>query len=425
MKDPIVSLLKGDYLDPQTGEKLGVSLKSVVIEESLEGREADLVADLGFGRKIAVVCDPETLEAMGARVERALSSRFDVQRVLLPSHPHPDEDTLERLLATLNPGLDAIVAVGSGSINDLCKVAAHRRGIPQAIFGTAPSMNGYTSANAAITVGGLKKTLPAIAPTGVFLDLAVLARAPKRLIRSGLGDSLCRPTAQADWLMASLLLGQKYREAPFAMLAADEVTLFSEPRALLAGDLSAMRALARTLVLSGFGMTICGGSYPASQGEHLISHYMDMMGRGLPESYHGEQIGVTALEMARLQEAVLRRDRAPRLRATAVSREEVLAHFGPAVGEACWKEFEPKRLSSVRAEELNAKLASEWDAIRARVAAVTKPSGELAAVLAAAEAPRTASDLGWPEGLYRDAVAHSREIRNRWTFLDFAGDLAD
>jgi len=28
--------------------------------------------------------------------------------------------------------------------------------------------------------------------------------------------------------------------------------------------------LARTLVLSGFGMTICGGSYPASQGEHLM-----------------------------------------------------------------------------------------------------------------------------------------------------------
>ena len=38
-----------------------------------------------------------------------------------------------------------------------------------------------------------------------------------------------------------------------------------------------MRALARTLVLSGIGMTICGGSYPASQGEHLISHYIDML----------------------------------------------------------------------------------------------------------------------------------------------------
>ena len=67
-----------------------------------------------------------------------------------------------------------------------------------------------------------------------------------------------------------------------------------------------MRALARTLVLSGLGMTICGGSYPASQGEHLISHYIDMFApadRG--DYFHGEQVAVATLTMARIQEEVL------------------------------------------------------------------------------------------------------------------------
>jgi glycerol-1-phosphate dehydrogenase [NAD(P)+] len=115
------------------------------------------------------------------------------------------------------------------------------------------------------------------------------------------------------------LLDQPYREAPFALLAGDEAALFSEARALVAGDLAATRHLVRTLVLSGFGMTLCGGSYPASQGEHLLSHYIDMMGPPeLPHAFHGEQTGVCALAMARLQDRILARDSAPVLLPTAI-----------------------------------------------------------------------------------------------------------
>jgi glycerol-1-phosphate dehydrogenase [NAD(P)+] len=418
--DPIELLLKG--------QKPNVFVKSVVIEDRLDGREAELVSNLGFGRKLAVVSDPETRAAMGARIEKALASKFTIQSIVLPSHPHPDQETLAKLEQAIDADVNAVIAVGSGSINDLCKMAAHKRGCPQAIFGTAPSMNGYTSANAAITVGGLKKTLAATAPQGVFLDLQVLAAAPKRLIRSGLGDSLCRPTAQADWLLAHLMgdpaSGKKYSETPFDLLAGDEADLFAGASALMKGDLAVMRSLARTLVLSGFGMTICGGSYPASQGEHLISHYMDMLGAGknLPESYHGEQIGVTALAMARLQEKFLAKAEAPVMRASVITREQVLAHFGAVLGESCWKELEPKLLDAKRAEALNDLLRSQWSTIRSRVQAVTLPSEFLASVLKEAGAPMQASELGWPKPLYEDALVHAREIRNRYTFLDFAAD---
>src|SRR5437660_675318 len=154
---------------------------------------------------------------------------------------------------------DAVVAVGSGTINDLCKYTAAQDGKPYAVFATAPSMNGYTSQNAAITVGGHKKSLPAAGPAGVFMDLAVLSAAPTRMIRAGLGDSLCRSTAQADWLLSHCLLGTPYRRAPFALLAEDEPVLLDDPQALFHGDSEAMRALARTLVLSGLGMAICNG----------------------------------------------------------------------------------------------------------------------------------------------------------------------
>ena len=58
-------------------------------------------------------------------------------------------------------------------------------------------------------------------------------------------------------------------------------------------------------------MTLCGGSYPASQSEHLIAHYLDMLGQDLPLAYHGEHIAVTTITVARLQERVARSARLP------------------------------------------------------------------------------------------------------------------
>ena len=110
-------------------------------------------------------------------------------------------------------------------------------------------MNGYTSVNAAITRHGHKLSLPAQAPAGVFFDLQVLSQAPKRLIRAGLGDSLCRATAEADWLLAHLLWGNPYRTLPFDLLKDDEGPLFEQAAALMQGDKPAVSRLVRVSAL--------------------------------------------------------------------------------------------------------------------------------------------------------------------------------
>ena len=423
--DPLAQLLAGRYRDPATGELLAAAARSVVIEDSLAGREVELVAALELGRRLAVVADDDTYAALGHRVSRALASRFTVQLVQLGRAPHADTETVARLDAELDPELDAIIAVGSGTINDLCKLVAHGRRRPQVVFATAPSMNGYTSLSASVTEGGLKRSVRTATPVGAFFDLGVLAAAPPRMIRAGLGDSVCRPTAQADWLLSHLLLDRPYREVPFTLLAGDEPALFTEPRALVGGDLAAMRGLVRTLVLSGFGMTICGGSYPASQGEHLISHYIEMLRP--PEqvaALHGEQTGVCALAMAQLQDRMLARDAPPVVHPTAVDRDDVIRRFGAERGEACWQELTAKWIDRERAEQLTARLAAEWSAIRARIAAVSLGHARIAAALSAAGAPTAPGQLGWSDAVFDDAIRHAREIRNRYTFLDFALDAA-
>lgn len=199
--------------------------------------------------------------------------------------------------------------------------------------------------------------------------------------------------------------------------------MFAGSRGLVSGDLSVMRSLARTLVLSGFGMTLCDGSYPASQGEHLISHYVEMMGMpGAPPSFHGEQIGVAALAMARLQRHVLASDAPPPLGPSRLSLEALTSHFGLALGASCWSDVQAKCFAPPRADELRARLAARWPAMREELAAVARPPELLAAVLARAGAPTHPSELGWALEDFAVAVRHAREIRNRYTFLDLAAD---
>lgn len=415
-------LLGGTLPDPDGAGLLSVPTKSVVMAPSLDGAAADLAVRLGFSRRLLVVSDLTTQAILGQRIVADLSARFAVEHLIL-TEPHADLDSIAQIEERQRSGsATALIAVGSGTINDLCKYAAHRQGIPYAVFATAPSMNGYTSVSAAITVDGHKKSLPATVAAGVFVDLSVLAQAPLRMIRSGFGDSICRTTSQVDWLLAHLLLGQPYREAPFRLLREDEAAMLAHPARLVSGDLAAIELLMRNLILSGFGMTICGGSYPASQGEHLISHYLEMLPpAGWPAAFHGEQVAVATVTMARLQDEMLRAA-PPRLGATRFTEDDLAAHFGVELGHSCWQGFSAKSLHADEAAELTARLKRAWPLIRERLDACRLAPETVAQALASAGAPTVPADIGLTENQYRTALLHARQIRDRFTFLDLADD---
>src|SRR5262249_12796102 len=161
--------------------------------------------------------------------------------------------------------------------------------------------------------------------------------------------------------------------------------------------------------LSGFGTAICGSSQPASQGEHLISHYTDMLGDAAwPHAFHGEQIGVTTLTMARLQERLLEGP-PPIVKANGLDERAFIAGYGAELGRSCWAEFAQKRLNQDRARAVNERIGSRWGAMRDAIARVTRPSHFLADVLRRSGAPTTPEDLGWPRDFYHRAVRHARE----------------
>ena len=415
-------VLTGRWLTPATGTAPTIPIDSLVLERSLAGAEVDLVAPLALGARLAVVCDPNTYAALGERVERALARRWRIDRVIL-ENPHADQATV-RALQDRTAEADALVAVGAGTINDVCKYASLLDARPFVTFATAASMNGYTSTTAAITDDrGFKQSLPAHAPRGLFMDLQVMAAAPAFLTRSGLGDCLCRSTAQVDWLMSHLLRDTHYDDSPFQLQAADEAEMLARAGTLATGDLDAVEALVRVLTLCGLGVLYTGTSHHGSMSEHLVSHFIDMFaGADHPGTLHGHQVGVAAVSMAELQRRILMRETPPEVSATAIDADALTRRYGAEIGANCWRQWQAKALDAAGAAEANRRLQADWDGLRARLLAHSLPAERLAAALRSCGAPARADDLGLPPAFYRQAVRHAREIRDRWSILDLAGD---
>src|SRR5580698_9168787 len=112
--DPITALLAGSYRDPDTGSLLACDARAVAIEDSLDGREVELVAGLGLGERLGLIADVDTYGALGGRVARALGAKYAVDEVVLPARPHADDVTIATIAARMG-AVDAVVAVGSGT----------------------------------------------------------------------------------------------------------------------------------------------------------------------------------------------------------------------------------------------------------------------------------------------------------------------
>ncbi|MDG2377422.1 MAG: iron-containing alcohol dehydrogenase, partial [Tateyamaria sp.] len=394
--------------------------EQIIMEESLQGKEDNLVESLGFRPPFAIVSDTNTHNAMGARVARALTELGPVTEIILDK-PHADMAAVRDLKQKLT-GFSSVIAVGSGTVNDLTKFATFQNDRRYCVFATAGSMNGYTSLTASITLdSGLKVSLPAQAPTGFFVDLEVCAAAPAYLNAAGFGDCLCRSVAQVDWWMSHRLLGSAYYHEPYVIEIPDEVFLMERAVGISKGDIEAVGYLFRVLTLCGLGISFTGISNHGSMGEHQISHYIDCFaGDRHPGTLHGEQVGVATLSMARIQSKILSSDTAPVLSPTQLDFEGMVVRMGEDVATQCHAEIIKKALNAKQADALNEKIEKLWPDLRRECLDIAIPVETLTQRLTLSGAPTTARALGLPTDFYREAVSHAHEMRNRFSFADIA-----
>lgn len=390
----------------------------IVAEHSLARDIDELVCETLPVSRIAIVDDTRTAQVYGDQVVRALQGKYSCVRITLEGFPTADQPTAQHIRREATT-CDALLAVGGGTINDLCKLASFLDKKSYAVIPTAASMNGYVSANASVTVDGYKQTLPAHLPKAVLCDLSMIAQAPARLNKSGLGDSLARSTAQSDWLLSHLLLGTPYDDTPFQLLQSLEPQLLEQARGISKGDTESVALLLQVLLLSGYGMTIAGGSYPASQAEHMMAHAYHMLAEARGENIstlHGEEIGVTALAMAQRQEIVLRS--LPSLASLRFPDAAMVPWFGESNVAQAHKTYQRKLDTMEQADLSSSTFKQRWENVQERISQIHLPAAKIRAVLEAADAPQAPQALGWDEEAYNAACNYARFLRERFTFLD-------
>jgi phosphoribosylformimino-5-aminoimidazole carboxamide ribonucleotide (ProFAR) isomerase len=354
--DAIEQLLRATIPTPTAAAPIAIPVRSIVIENTLRGVEADVVRPLALGQRLAVVSDPATYEALGRRVRSALSAIATIVPVRLQFV----RTRIARTVAAVREAcesVDALVAVGSGTINDLCKYAAAQDGKPYVVFATAPSMNGYTSMNAAITVDGHKRSL---APGRLWRLHRSRSVSPRRRPNdSRRSRRFALPADRAgDWLLSHHLLGTPYRSAPFVDAGAGRAEAFDAPEALMAGDLDAMRRsparsccparhdhLRRQLSLRAREST--SSATASTCARRPIAATTFTVSRWRWHADHGEDPAADACRRPPMLDA--RRHRGD------------LAHrFGAQLGASCWHEFLPKRAVAQAAATLSRRATDCW-----------------------------------------------------------------
>ncbi len=298
----INNLLKG--IDCSCGKHHTCDIKYVYIEKDAILKLNDITEEFS---NILLVADENTFSAAGEKTVNALKGKaitrviFSGKEVLVPN-----EAAIEAVEANLD-GIDLIIGIGSGVIQDLCKYVSHDRKVPYMVVATAPSMDGYASDGAAMITDGMKVTYKAGLPLSLIGDTEVLKNAPIEMIKAGFGDVIGKYSALNDWKLSHLVNGEYFCEYIYDLTFEQINNVLSLSDGILERNEESIKALTEALIIIGILMSFAGSSRPASGSEHHLSHFFEITGIVNNTEYfpHGIDVAFSTVITAKIREDIV------------------------------------------------------------------------------------------------------------------------
>lgn len=381
-----------------------------------------------FGhRKAIIVADTYTFSLAGSRVEKSLSEAgitLETPFIFNSDGLIAEWSFVEELDAHLATTDAVVVAIGSGTINDLAKICSHHAQRGYMVVATAVSMDGYTAYGASIIKNGMKQSFPCAAPQGVIADTDIIATCPPLMIASGYADLLAKIPTGADWILADRLGVEPMDEVAFSLVQDGLREALAHPEEVRAGSQEALTRLIEGLLMSGFAMQAHRSSRPASGADHLFARLWEM--EHLPTS-HGFMVAIGLLCSTALYECLLKEDIGSLDVETAVAawptaeeaRLEALVTFEgtdfPLIGV---KETSAKYINKRELRRQLNTLKANWDEIKASIEAQLLSFEECRSLLASVGAPTEPEQIGISRQRLKESLMKAVKIRRRFTILD-------
>lgn len=422
--------LLNSTLDCRCGRKHHVSVKHVLIERGAIKSIHSILSKLGYTGRVHLAADINTYKAAGEAVAKHLSAHgyeFD-STIFQNKSLAADEEAVNTLIDSICPQAECIIAIGSGTLNDITRYAAFKLGKPYIIVATAPSMDGYASSVSPLIIGGFKKTYEAVSAEAIIGDLDVLVHAPSPMLAAGFGDILGKLTCQKDWLMGHILKDEYYCEYVSSLVSKSVELCLDNVDGLKTRDEKAIEALMHALTLSGIAMLMVGNSRPASGCEHHLSHFWEMrlLQEGKEQVLHGHKVGIATALMAEKYNVLSRYDKAQIIEIVKTLEQKPLEHrieniktsFGRISSEVINENFS----HTVTYPAGTAVICEKWDEITEILKTVPHAS-HVKLMLEKAGAPVLPSDIGIKDSVTMEGISNCMYVRNRYTILRLADEL--
>ena len=306
-------------------------IRDIRVGSGLVNCVGQILQENDFPKKILLVADRNTIKAAEGIVESLRD--FAVEQYIYEELRVATMDDV-RLVESFFDRVDGVLAVGTGSIHDPCRMACARQNKPLALFGTAPSMDGFASYNAPIVEGNFKTSPAAKCPEIIIADTKILAQSPAQLKSAGFGDMVSKYVALIDWQVSHLLTGEHYCEKVAALTRTATDHLMDMADKITLCDEEAAAAVFESLLMTGIAMAFMQNSRPASGTEHVMAHYWECLEllEGKIPNYHGEDVGVTTLIVLNYYNELLKKQNI-RTHKELVDWEAVYEVYGPLAEE--------------------------------------------------------------------------------------------
>ncbi len=386
-----------------------------------------------FGEsKAVIVADKITYALAGAKISELLKANGIAQEppfVFQEEDLYAEYNYVEQLSLALATHKAIPIAVGSGTINDLTKLASYQNDRQYMCVATAASMDGYTAFGASITAEGAKQTFSCPAPKVCLADIEIIRNAPVEMTASGYADLFAKITAGADWILADSLNVEPIDEQAWSIVQDGLHDALSDPENVHKGDPEAITELISGLMLGGFAMQCSKSSRPASGAEHQFSHLWNMEHHTNNGEHisHGFQVAIGTLAITALYEEILKYS------FDQLDIEECCAAWPSPEGleKEARELFKNTDFPEIGVQETKAKyisatdlakqlqlLKDNWSTIKEKLENQLVPFKEAKNRLKTVGAPYEPQHIGLSRQQLKETFIRAQYIRRRFTVLD-------
>ncbi|WP_094551918.1 HAD-IIA family hydrolase [Petroclostridium xylanilyticum] len=416
------------------GKEHSADIENIVIDKDAILALPELINRYNF-KKIFMVADTNTYKIAGEHVETVLlKNGFKLQKHVFEGKQQlvPDEKAIGRLIVEIDNDTDLILAVGSGTLNDLSRFLSYKLKIPYFIVATAPSMDGYASTVSALIINNLKTTYETVSPKAIIADINIIKNAPMDMILAGLGDILGKYTSLCDWELGRIINEEYYCSTVVELVRNSIKKCAGSIEGIKVRNDEAIKNLMEGLVLSGIAMSFVGNSRPASGSEHHLAHFWEMkfLFDGKEAVLHGTKVGITTIAIVKLYEMLK----------TAVVDFNLAIDKVKTFNQHKWIELVNKTYKNAASGiiELEKKanknslkehakrisvIKERWNDIIHAIQELIPSTHEFEAILKQAGAPINPAQIGVDDDTVFNSVLLAKEIRNRYTILQLLWDI--